>query len=88
MARLCLQLLRKVLKLLAKQMNIETALLNRLKSGQADYALLSLKHPSAKSEFEYGFRSGTVAGLEQAINLLLQLVGEERNGEKDLDRTL
>jgi hypothetical protein len=69
-------------------MNIETKLLNRLKTEQANYALLSLKHPSAKTEFEYGFRSGTVAGLEQAVNLLLEMVSDERDGEKDLDRTL
>lgn len=65
-------------------MSIESVLLGKLKAKQADFALLSLKQPSRCDIFEYGYRVGTVAGLEEAINVLLALLDEERNGDKDL----
>lgn len=65
---------------------IESALLNRLKAKQAEYALQALKAPSAKTEFEYGHRCGVVAGLEQACDLLLTLLKDERDGERDLSQ--
>lgn len=64
-------------------MNLETALLNRLKAAQAEFALESLKRPHSRDTFEYGLRVGTVAGYEAALNLLLSLLDEERNGERD-----
>ncbi len=65
-------------------MNIEAVLLGKLKAKQADFALLSLKQPSRCDIFEYGYRTGVVAGLEEAMNVLLALLDEERNGDKDL----
>lgn len=65
-------------------MNVESVLLGKLKAKQAEFALLSLKQPSRCDVFEYGYRVGTVAGLEEAINTLLALLDEERNGDKDL----
>lgn len=65
-------------------MNIESVLLGKLKAKQAEFALLSLKQPSQRDLFEYGYRVGVVAGLEEAINVLLALLDEERNGDKDL----
>jgi hypothetical protein len=62
----------------------EQHLLNRLKEAQAQYALLSLQTPSGKNEFEYGYRCGVVAGLEKAINTLLQAVEEERRDDDPL----
>lgn len=65
-------------------MSVEQALLGKLKDEQAKYALQSMQMPSAKNEFEYGFRCGKVAGLEAAMNLLLDMFKEERDGEKGL----
>jgi hypothetical protein len=63
--------------------NLETALLNKLKAAQSEFALDALKRPAAKDAFEYGYRVGMVSGYEAAINLLLTLLDEERNGERD-----
>ena len=59
-------------------------LLNRLKAEQQQYALEALMRPIAKDAFEYGHRSGTVAGLEAAISILLTLINEEKYGNNDL----
>lgn len=63
---------------------IEQALLNRLKAEQQTYALEALRMPGAKSEYEFGLRVGHVAGLERAIGVLLEMLDEERNGDRDL----
>lgn len=65
-------------------MNLETILLNRLKSVQADYSIQALKLPGSKNEFDYGFRCGYVAGLDAAVNVLLALLDEEKRDDKDL----
>jgi len=64
--------------------DITTALLNRLKAEQAEYALQSLKMPVKRDEFEYGYRAGIVGGLEKALDTLLALLKDERDGDKDL----
>lgn len=63
---------------------IESALLNRLKAEQAQYALQSLRQPNRCDAFEYGYRTGIVAGYEQAIALLLNMLDEEKHGDRDL----
>lgn len=63
---------------------IEVALLNSLREEQQQYALQSLKQPNRCDAFEYGYRTGIIAGYEQAIALLLKMIDEERNGERDL----
>lgn len=68
--------------------NFETALLNKLKTEQTFYALESLRRPGMKTEFEFGQRCGHIAGLEKAVEILLAVLDEERNGEKDLDARL
>lgn len=65
-------------------MSIEQRLLNALKAKQAEFALEGLKRPQQRDAFEYGFRTGVVEGLEQAVNTLLDLVRDERDGEPDL----
>lgn len=65
-------------------MNIETKLLNRLKAEQKEFALESLLQPGDKSAFEYGRRVGVVAGIEQAISALLNIIDEEKNSDNDL----
>lgn len=65
-------------------MNIETRLLNGLKAKQAEFALEGLKRPLQRDQFEYGYRVGIVNGYEAAINLLLDLVKDERDGEPEL----
>ena len=65
-------------------MNLETALLNRLKAGQAEFALESLKRPSNRDLFQYGFCVGQVAGVEFAINLLLSILEEEKHSDNDI----
>lgn len=65
-------------------MNIEQRLLNALKARQADYALEGLKRPLQRDAFEYGYRTGVVNGLELATNTLLDLIKDEREGDKDI----
>lgn len=65
-------------------MNLETKLLNRLKAEQKEFALESLMQPGDKSSFEYGRRVGVVAGIEQAISALLNIIDEEKNSDNDL----
>ena len=65
-------------------MNLETQLLNALKARQADFALQALKKPQNRDTFEYGYRVGVVAGYEAAIDVLLNLLDEEKNSDNDL----
>lgn len=65
-------------------MNLESQLLNRLKAEQQAFALDALRRPQARDAFEYGYRTGVVAGYEAAIALLLKLLDEARNGDNSL----
>lgn len=65
-------------------MNLETKLLNALKTQQQQFALDALKRPVERDAFEYGYRVGMIAGLEDAINVLLKLVDEEKHLDDDL----
>lgn len=65
-------------------MAIESQLLNRLKAEQQQFALDALKRPVNRDAFEYGYRVGVVAGYEAAIEALLQMLNDERNGDRDL----
>lgn len=61
----------------------EARILGLLKEEQAKYALTALKHPNHRDAFEYGYRVGMMAGLEQAITAILKSV-EEENSRDDL----
>ena len=63
---------------------IEQRLLVRLKEAQREYAFGALQRPSQKDTFEYGHAVGVIAGYEMAINVLLDIVSEEKYGNKDL----
>jgi len=65
-------------------MNIESKLLNLLKANQAEFALEALRRPQDRDTFEYGYRVGVVAGYEEAMNVLLNLLDEDKNGNFDL----
>lgn len=65
-------------------MNIETRLLNRLKTEQAAFATESLKRASDKTEYEYGFKVGVMNGIEHAINVLLALMEEDKKDGQQL----
>ena len=65
-------------------MNFETQLLNRLKTLQQTFAVDALRRPQSRDTFEYGYRVGMVAGYEAAIEALLNLIDEEKNGDKDI----
>jgi hypothetical protein len=65
-------------------MNFETQLLARLKAAQQEFALEALKRPVERDAFEYGYRVGLMAGYEASINVLLNLINEEKYGDKDL----
>jgi hypothetical protein len=65
-------------------MTLDGQLLSRIKDAQAHYALQALQLPGDKTEFEYGYRCGVVAGLEKANNLLIEMFKEERDGDPDL----
>ncbi len=62
----------------------ETRLLGELKKAQSAYALEALRRPVDRNEFEYGHRTGYIAGLERAIEVLLALLDDEKNGNNDL----
>lgn len=63
---------------------IETRFLNALKAQQQRFALEALRKPQTRDAFEYGYRVGVVAGYEAAIDILLQLLKEEKDGDPDL----
>ena len=63
---------------------IEQKLLVRLKEAQREYVIGALQRPSQKDTFEYGHAVGVIAGYEMGINILLELIQEERYGNKDL----
>lgn len=65
-------------------MNVVDRLFNRLKADQQTFALDALKRPQTRDTFEYGYRVGMVAGYEAAINVLLQLLKEEKDSDTDL----
>jgi|TARA_R110000796_G_scaffold60780_2_gene140720 hypothetical protein len=65
-------------------MNIESKLLNLLKANQAEFALEALRRPQDRDTFEYGYRVGMVAGYEAAIDVLLNLIDEDKHGIQDL----
>ena len=64
-------------------MNIETKLLNKLKVEQQIFAVEALKKPQTRDAFEYGYRVGTVAGYDAAINVLLNLIDEDKHSDND-----
>lgn len=64
--------------------NIETRFLNALKAQQQRFALEALRKPQTRDAFEYGYRVGVVAGYEAAIDILLQLLKEEKDSDPDL----
>jgi hypothetical protein len=65
-------------------MNLESQLLNRLKAEQQSFAVDALRRPQTRDTFEYGYRVGMVAGYEAAINVLLNLLDQEKNLDNDL----
>tara|TARA_R110002167_G_scaffold244783_1_gene450234 strand:+ start:159 stop:356 length:198 start_codon:yes stop_codon:yes gene_type:complete len=65
-------------------MNIDSKLLNLLKANQVEFALEALKRPQKRDTFEYGYRVGMVAGYEASIDVLLNLIDEDKNGKQDL----
>ena len=65
-------------------MHLEQALLSALKAEQAEFALQALRKPNQRDAFEYGCRAGVLAGLDRAIEILLKLLDEDRNGNPDL----
>ncbi len=65
-------------------MSVDSQLLTRLKAEQAQYALQALRQPNTRDAFEYGYRCGVFNGLEKAVEVLLKLLDEERNGNNDL----
>jgi hypothetical protein len=64
--------------------NIDSKLLNLLKANQAEFALEALRRPQDRDTFEYGYRVGVVAGYEAAMDVLLNLLDEDKNGNFDL----
>ena len=63
---------------------VESKLLNRLKAEQQQFAVDALRRPQQRDAFEYGYRVGTVAGYEAAINVLLKLLDEEKYSDNEL----
>jgi len=65
-------------------MNVDSKLLNILKANQAEFALEALRRPHKSDTFEYGYRVGMVAGYEASIDVLLNLIDEDKHGIQDL----
>jgi len=51
---------------------------------QAEFALEALQKPQNRDAFEYGYRVGMVAGYEASIDILLNLLDEEKYSDNDL----
>tara|TARA_R110000803_G_scaffold73879_1_gene137815 strand:+ start:1163 stop:1360 length:198 start_codon:yes stop_codon:yes gene_type:complete len=65
-------------------MELHNKLLSQLKDRQTEFSVEALKKPQTRDVFEYGYLVGTVAGLEEAINVLLNLLNEEKYSDNDL----
>ena len=65
-------------------MNLETKLLNRLKEEQFKFAVEALRRPQSRDAFEYGHRVGIMEGFDAAINVLLNLIDEDKYRDNDL----
>ena len=65
-------------------MNANSKFLNILKATQAEFALEALQKPQNRDAFEYGYRVGMVAGYEASIDILLNLLDEEKYSDNDL----
>lgn len=65
-------------------MSFPDRLFNRLKAEQQKFALDALQRPQNRDAFEYGCRVGVIAGYDAAINLILQLLNEEKNDNNDI----
>jgi len=65
-------------------MNLETKLLNRLKEEQSKFAAEALRRPQSRDAFEYGHRVGIMEGFDAAINVLLNLIDEDKYRDNDL----
>ena len=64
--------------------HVADKLLNRLKADQQRFALEALRRPQTRDTFEYGYRVGMVAGYEAAIDVLINLLKEEKDNDPDL----
>lgn len=58
--------------------------LKRLTIEQHAFALEALKRPGDKSEFEFGFRSGKVAGYDAALSIINNLIKEADSDDNKL----
>lgn len=58
--------------------------LHRLSIEQQAFALEALKRPGDKSEFEFGFRSGKVAGYDAALSIINNLIKEANSNDDKL----
>lgn len=59
-------------------------ILRLLKNEQAGFALEALKRPNLGNDFEYGYRSGIVAGLEIAMGKIINIFKEDEEADKDV----
>jgi len=66
---------------------IETYLA-RLKLERTEYTASALTNPTARDAFEYGFKSGTVHGLDRALQLIEKMLNEEDTHERELEARL
>jgi len=57
----------------------EAQLLGRIKDEQAKYALAALRQPDKKDAFEYGYRVGVLAGMEQVVGVMMKMLEEENS---------
>lgn len=62
----------------------EAAFIARLKAEQAEYAQQALRLPNEKTEFDFGYRVGVMAGLERSINLISVMLKEADDDKFDL----
>jgi hypothetical protein len=59
-------------------------LLKRLEQAQLELAKSALQQPQGRDAFDYGRAVGMYAGLEHAVNVLLDLVAEKDRKDFDL----
>ena len=58
--------------------------INKLKQRQLEMGMGALKNPGDKSSFTFGHACGVQAGIEFALTDIVNIIKEEKEGDKDL----
>jgi hypothetical protein len=62
----------------------EGRLISRLKKAQQEIAMQAMLNPPQRDTYSLGQASGMVIGLEEAVNEIINMVKEDRDGNDQL----